>query len=88
MLDYHVIDDADGAGRVVLAVTYRELIDRFVAACRLAKIELIGIDLEAFALLRMIAGPLPQGSRRDAAAGRRHDRQRPDDGGRLGRPGL
>jgi type IV pilus assembly protein PilM len=67
MLDYHVIDDSDGAGRVVLAVTYRELIDRFVAACRLAKLELIGIDLEAFALLRMIAGPLPQGSRRDAA---------------------
>jgi type IV pilus assembly protein PilM len=67
MLDYHVIDDSDGAGRVVLAVTYRELIDRFVAACRLAKLELIGIDLEAFALLRMIAGPLPKGSRRDAA---------------------
>ena len=67
MLDYHVIDDSDGAGRVVLAVTYRELIDRFVAACRLAKLELIGIDLEAFALLRMIAGPLPQGSRREAA---------------------
>jgi type IV pilus assembly protein PilM len=67
MLDYHVIDDSEGAGRVVLAVTYRELIDRFVAACRLAKLELIGIDLEAFALLRMIAGPLPKGSRREAA---------------------
>jgi type IV pilus assembly protein PilM len=56
MLDYHVLDDGDGPGRVLLAVTYRELVDRFVAACRLAKIELVGIDVEAFALLRAVGG--------------------------------
>lgn len=67
MLDYHVVDDGDGTGRVVLAVTYRELVNRYVAACRLAKLELIGIDLEAFALLRTLVPPLPQGKRGDAA---------------------
>jgi type IV pilus assembly protein PilM len=67
MLDYHVVDDGDGKGRVVLAVTYRELIDGFRAACRLAKLELVGIDLEAFALLRALVPPRPKGMRRDAA---------------------
>jgi type IV pilus assembly protein PilM len=67
MLDYHVVDDGDGEGRVVLAVTYRDLIDRFVAACRLAKLELIGIDLEAFALLRTLSAPHPQRTPRKAA---------------------
>ena len=69
MLDYHVLDDdGDGPGRVLLAVTYRELVDRFVAACRLAKIELVGIDVEAFALLRAVGGaPLAQGQRRATA---------------------
>lgn len=68
MLDYHMLDDSDGPGRVLLAVTYRELIDRFVTACRLAKIELVGIDVEAFALLRAVGGePLPRGQRHAAA---------------------
>ncbi len=67
MLDYRVVDDGDGTGRVVLAVTYRELVNRYVAACRLAKLELVGIDLEAFALLRTVVPPLPPGKRGDAA---------------------
>jgi type IV pilus assembly protein PilM len=67
MLDYHVVDDGDGSGRVVLAVTYRELIDGFIAACKLAKLELVGIDLEAFALLRALVTPRPKGTPRGAA---------------------
>ena len=60
VLDYHVateVVDASGAinRRIVLAAAYRESIDRFTAACRDAKIELLGIDLEAFALLRAVA---------------------------------
>jgi type IV pilus assembly protein PilM len=59
-LDYHIVNEiVDESGaisrRVVLAAAYRESIDRYVEACRAAKIELVGIDLEAFALLRAIA---------------------------------
>jgi hypothetical protein len=43
--------------RVLLVVAYRELIDRYVAACKKAGIRLSGIDLEAFALLRALGEP-------------------------------
>ena len=60
VLDYHVVA-GDGHGpagrRVVLAVTYRDLVERYFAACRDAGIRLAGIDLEAFALVRALAGP-------------------------------
>ncbi|MFL5958639.1 MAG: type IV pilus assembly protein PilM [Gaiellaceae bacterium] len=68
MLDYHVIEDAKGSDRVLLAVAYRDLVDRFAGLCAAAKIELVGIDVEAFALLRAIGGdPLPAGQREEAA---------------------
>ena len=59
VLDYHVVDETlDDAGavsrRILLAAAYRESIDRYVEAAKLAKIELYGIDLEAFALLRAV----------------------------------
>jgi type IV pilus assembly protein PilM len=62
VLDYRVLDESvDAAGRtvkrVLLVVVYRELIDRYVSACRRAGIDLIGIDLEAFALLRALGSP-------------------------------
>ena len=62
VLDYHVVGETDDeAGnvsrRILLAAAYRESIDRYVEACRVAKIELVGIDLEAFALLRAVAPP-------------------------------
>ena len=62
VLDYRVLDtsvDAEGqkVTRVLLVVTYRELIDRYVMACRKAGINLDGIDLEAFALLRALGAP-------------------------------
>jgi type IV pilus assembly protein PilM len=61
VLDYHIVNETvDDAGavsrRIVLAAAYRESIDRYLEAFRAAKIELHGIDLEAFALLRAI-GP-------------------------------
>jgi type IV pilus assembly protein PilM len=61
VLDYHILsEELDEAGgitrRVLLAAAYRESVDRFVEACQQAKIELYGIDLEAFALLRAV-GP-------------------------------
>lgn len=68
MLDYHLVDDVEGPGHVLLAVTYRDLIDRFALACAGAKLHLVGIDLEAFALLRALSRPTSEPSeRRDAA---------------------
>jgi len=43
--------------RVLLVVAHRDLIERYVTACRKAGLKLIGIDLEAFALLRALADP-------------------------------
>jgi type IV pilus assembly protein PilM len=62
VLDYHVLGErADEEGnsvmRILLVVAYRELIDRYVAACKKAGLRLSGIDLEAFALLRALAEP-------------------------------
>ena len=63
VLDYHVLGErVDDEGQVVrkilLVVAYRELIDRYVAACKKAGVRLAGIDLEAFALLRALGEPL------------------------------
>lgn len=62
VLDYRVLSEGvDEAGqlvrRVLLVVAYRDLIDRYVAACRRAGLELVGVDLEAFALLRALGAP-------------------------------
>ena len=60
VLDYHILGErVDDEGvkhrRVLLVVAYRDLIDRYAAACKKAGIRLAGIDLEAFALLRALA---------------------------------
>ncbi|HEX2292657.1 MAG TPA: type IV pilus assembly protein PilM [Gaiellaceae bacterium] len=60
VLDYHILgESADGEGhvkhRVLLVVAYRDLIDRYMAACKKAGLRLVGIDLEAFAILRALA---------------------------------
>jgi type IV pilus assembly protein PilM len=62
VLDYHILGErVDGEGvtlrRILLVVAYRELIDRYVAACKKAGVRLAGIDLEAFALLRALGEP-------------------------------
>jgi type IV pilus assembly protein PilM len=73
VLDYHVLGervDAEGnrLRRILLVVAYRELIDRYVAACKKAGLRLVGIDLEAFAILRALAEPrLEEDGEADAA---------------------
>jgi type IV pilus assembly protein PilM len=79
VLDYQVLDqnvDAEGqtVKRVLLVVAYRELIDRYVSACRKAGINLAGIDLEAFALLRALGAPSDRGGSALVAVAIGHDR--------------
>jgi type IV pilus assembly protein PilM len=62
VLDFQLLsestnEEGQSVKRVLLVVAYRELVDRYVTACRKAGIELVGIDLEAFALLRAMAAP-------------------------------
>jgi type IV pilus assembly protein PilM len=62
VLDYQVLsegvtEDGQPLRRVLLVVAYRELVDRYVYACRKAGLQIVGIDLEAFALLRAVAAP-------------------------------
>ena len=62
VLDYQVLGvrtDASGqtVRRILLVVAYRDLIDRYVAACRKAGIRLAGIDLEAIGQLRALTLP-------------------------------
>jgi type IV pilus assembly protein PilM len=63
VIDYRVIsEDVDESGtinrRILLVAAYREPIDRLQAAFRQAHIQLVGVDLEAFALLRAVGTPL------------------------------
>jgi type IV pilus assembly protein PilM len=67
VLDYHVtrVDAGENGSvsrRVLLAAAYREPIDHYVQAFQLANLELAGIDVEAFALLRALA---PEGAAED-----------------------
>jgi type IV pilus assembly protein PilM len=62
VLDYQVLgegtdEQGEPTKRILLVVAYRELIDRYVDACKKAGISLVGIDLEAFALLRALQAP-------------------------------
>jgi type IV pilus assembly protein PilM len=80
VIDYHVLGESvDDEGvqtrRVLLVVVYRDLVDRYVAACRKAGVKLVGIDLEAFAALRALAGGNgTQGNAAVVVAGIGHDR--------------
>jgi type IV pilus assembly protein PilM len=63
VLDFHVLgertdEDGQTVRRILLVVAYRDLVDRYISACRQAGIKLAGIDLEAFALLRVLADPV------------------------------
>jgi type IV pilus assembly protein PilM len=63
VLDFQVLSERVDATsgqtvrRVLLVVAYRDLIDRYVSACRKAGLKLVGIDLEAFGLLRALTVP-------------------------------
>jgi type IV pilus assembly protein PilM len=72
VLDYQILSESKNeAGetvkKILLVVAYRELVDRYVSACRKAGVELVGIDLEAFALLRAMAAPRDAALEADAA---------------------
>jgi type IV pilus assembly protein PilM len=72
VVDYHLLESiVDDAGttthRILLVVAYRDSIDRYLAATRGAELELAGIDLEAFALLRA-AAPAAGGESEPTAA--------------------
>jgi type IV pilus assembly protein PilM len=73
VLDYQILSESETeAGervcRVLLVVAYRELVDRYLAACRKVGIWVVGIDLEAFALLRSLAAPPAEGADAPEAA--------------------
>ena len=93
VLDYVVLDERGArrrdasAKRILLVVAYREVVDRYLQACRRAGLQVVGIDLEAFALLRSLEPP----TEREVSAGRARrcrDRPRPDDDRGLDRASL
>jgi type IV pilus assembly protein PilM len=60
VLDYQVtretVNESGGISRrVLLTAAYQEPIDNYIRAFRAAKLELVGIDVEAFALLRAVS---------------------------------
>ncbi len=62
VLDYHVLgtsvgEDGQTTHRVLLVIAYRDSVDRYLAATDAANLELVGIDLDAFALLRSSIHP-------------------------------
>jgi type IV pilus assembly protein PilM len=65
VLDEQVRDDGTEWKRILLVVAYREVVDRYLQACRRAGLKVVGIDHEAFALLRSLEAPM----HRDANAG-------------------
>jgi type IV pilus assembly protein PilM len=65
VLEEQVRDDGTEWKRILLVVAYRDVVDRYLQACRRAGINVVGIDHEAFALLRALEAP----SERDESAG-------------------
>jgi type IV pilus assembly protein PilM len=62
VLDHVVLEEGerpDGTPfrRILLVVAYREVVERYLEACHGAGLDVVGIDLEAFALLRSLAAP-------------------------------
>ena len=68
ILDFQVLarehgEDGQPKHRVQFVVAYRDLVNGFVDACHKAEIKLVGVDLDAFALLRVLSplGPRAEG---------------------------
>jgi type IV pilus assembly protein PilM len=79
VLDYRVLEDLTNeegtpVKRVMLVVAYKDLVERYIGACRKAGIGLVGIDLEAFALLRSLVPPADRGNAATVAVSIGHDR--------------
>jgi len=73
VMDYRVVEEApstEGAVNrsVVVTVAYRESIDRYLTATSTAGLDVMGIDFEAFALLRALSEPAaPMGEQPETA---------------------
>jgi type IV pilus assembly protein PilM len=73
-LDWQVLDEwqdeetGQKVRRVLLVVAYRELVDRYILACKKAGLKLSGIDLEAFAMLRALKQEHSVGTEGDPGA--------------------
>jgi type IV pilus assembly protein PilM len=66
VLDFQILSESQGADgverkKVLLVVAYRDLVDGYLEACKAAGVKLMGVDLEAFALLRSLL-PTPNGA--------------------------
>jgi type IV pilus assembly protein PilM len=64
VMDFHVVgEERDDEGilnrSVVVAIAYRESLDRYLTATDAAGLSVVGVDLEAFALLRALTEPRP-----------------------------
>src|SRR5919202_740235 len=71
VLDYRILSESETEeGERV----YRDLVDGYLAACRKAGLTLVGIDLEAFALLRSLSTPRPTEEAALVAVAIGHDR--------------
>lgn len=57
VLEEETREDGTSLRRILLVVAYRDVVDRYLQACRGAGLEVVGIDLEAFALLRSLSAP-------------------------------
>ncbi len=73
VLDYRVLrerTDEEGnlTSEVLVAFAYRELVDRYMNVCRAAGLQLVGIDLDGFALLRALVDPAAQDGHLGGAA--------------------
>jgi type IV pilus assembly protein PilM len=72
VLDHALLDQIDGPDgerlhRVLLVFAHRELVDGYLDACKRAGVKLLGIDFDAFALLRALSGPSGEGTERRGA---------------------
>jgi len=67
LLGERVAEDGTIHRRVLLVVAYRDLVDRYVAACKKAGIRLAGIGLDAFAILRALAPRVEHDAERSEA---------------------
>jgi type IV pilus assembly protein PilM len=74
VLDSFVNDEGTPVKKVLLVVAYRDLVERYISACKKAGIGLAGIDLEAFALLRSMVPPTERGNAATVAVAIGHDR--------------
>jgi type IV pilus assembly protein PilM len=54
ILSEHVDPEAGTTRRILVVVSYRDLVESYAVACKKAGLKLVGIDLEPFALLRAL----------------------------------